>query len=176
MRLRVGNHDGVVGGQAGLVAGVGLIQVLLRSHALVHQPAGAAEALLGVRKIGLRAAHLGRVANVLNPFLVALQSQSLQRLAQLGLVLRQQVALLFVGDAHHGLAGDHAVTQIHQHFLGPAFHLGADDGFVVRKQSAHAFHLALQLAHRNGSHSHRHGTRILTGGRGWLPVAGHQNQ
>jgi hypothetical protein len=68
----------------------------------------------------------------------------------LSFVLLEDVALLFVRNVDEHVAGAHRVTQIVVDFEHAAFDFGADDHFIIRKQSANRVHYALDLTSQTG--------------------------
>src|SRR5437870_5639702 len=89
--------------------------------------------ILTIVKIGLGPAHVGRGLDVDDPILFVLESQALEGLAKLRLVLRQHVALLFVGNLDQDLALLHGIAEVRADLDHAPVNLRADGDFFVRE-------------------------------------------
>ena len=68
--------------------------------------------MFGIEQIGLGAPNFGSVPDILDPFVFVPKADTLQRHAQLGLGLGQDIFLLFIGNADEDLPLVYPIAEI----------------------------------------------------------------
>jgi hypothetical protein len=159
----------------GLKPGLGLIQFLLRANALLHQIPNPLETLFGVEQVRLCPPDFRSFADILDLVFFMAQSQPFERLPQLSLVLRHNVALFLLRQADQNLALVDPIAQIEIHHLDKSLDFRADGDFLKRKQRADRFDVTLQLPHHHAGGADFDGTGILLGRDGGLLAAACQD-
>jgi hypothetical protein len=97
-----------------------------RTDALANEVGDAFEALLSLLEVGGGAPDIGRLTDVGDAVGLVLEAEAFEGLAQLGFVLGDDVALLFVGDVDENLAFGDAIAEVGVDLVDTAFDFGTD--------------------------------------------------